>query len=202
LCGALGLGYDARVIVLDWLAAAVLFLHWPIPLYWLVVHPRVDYWRRHVRAAYVLGLLISWPPVTAGILLFRGDLFRTSPIVPLAVVAGLTLIAAEIWILIRVHSALGTARLVGTTELSGGGEVARAGIYARMRHPRYTGSFLAVAGACLVAGSRAMWIASAVWLALMRLAIHFEENELRGRFRTDYQQYAKDVPRFFPRIKD
>ena len=191
------------MIVLDWLAAAVLFLHWPIPLYWLVVHPQVDFWRKHVRAAYVLGLLASWPPVTAGMIVFRGELFRESPIAPLAsaaIAAGLTLIAAEIWILTRVHSALGTARLVGTTELSGGGEVAKTGIYAHMRHPRYMGSFLAVAGACLVAGSRAMWIASALWLVLMRLAIHFEENELGRRFGAVYEHYSRGVPRFCPRF--
>jgi protein-S-isoprenylcysteine O-methyltransferase Ste14 len=147
----------------------------------------------------VLGLLASWPPVTAGMIVFRGALFRRSPIAPLAVVAGLILITAEIWILTRVHSALGTARLVGTAELSGGGEVAKAGIYAHVRHPRYTGSFLAVAGACLVAGSRAMWIASALWFVLMRLAIHFEEKELRRRFGAAYEQYSRDVPRFYAR---
>jgi len=133
-------------------------------------------------------------------ILFRRELFRSRPSPLVAVAAGLVLIGCEVWILTRVHRALGTARLVGTTELSGGGEVARGGIYAYVRHPRYTGSFLAVAGACLVGGTQRMWIASAVWVVLMRLAIGFEERELGRRFGATYEQYRREVPGFVPRL--
>jgi protein-S-isoprenylcysteine O-methyltransferase Ste14 len=188
------------VTAFDWLAAVVLFLHWPIPFYWLALHPQVGFWRHHVRAAYVIGVLVSWPPVTAAMILFRRELFRSRPSPLVAVAAGLVLIGCEVWILTRVHRALGTARLVGTTELSGGGEVARGGIYAYVRHPRYTGSFLAVAGACLVGGTQGMWIASALWVVLMRLAIAFEERELGRRFGAAYEQYRREVPGFVPRL--
>ena len=40
------------------------------------------------------------------------------------------------------------ARLVGKTELSGGGVIEQGGIYGWIRHPRYAGSFLAILGAC------------------------------------------------------
>lgn len=187
------------MIALRWLAAAVLFLHWPIPLYWLAVHPQVGFWRRHVRSAYAVGVLASWLPVTAGMIVFRGELFRPRPSVA-AVIAGSILIVCEIWMVARVHAALGTARLVGRTELTGGGEMATTGIYSYVRHPRYTGSFLAVLGACLMAGSRAMWIGCAAWVVMMRLAIGFEERELRGRFGRAYERYSDQVPGFFPWI--
>ena len=58
---------------------------------------------------------------------------------------------------------LGTARLVGKTELSGKGELASHGIYAHLRHPRYVGSLLAIVGACLIAGTLWMWVVAAVW---------------------------------------
>ncbi|MGH9758363.1 MAG: methyltransferase family protein, partial [Candidatus Acidiferrales bacterium] len=89
--------------------------------------------------------------------------------------------------------------LVGKTELSWGGEIAEQGIYARIRHPRYTGSLLAICGACLVAGTRVAWILAAAWLLLTGIAIAFEEHEMRARFGASYENYARRVPRFFPR---
>jgi protein-S-isoprenylcysteine O-methyltransferase Ste14 len=181
-----------------WLAALVLFLHLPIPLYWFVVHPVRKFWRSHQKAAYVTGLLCSWPPVTAALVIYRHELFCADwPSAPM-LVAGVGLIVFEGWIFWRVHRDLGTARLVGKTELSGGGELERRGIYARIRHPRYTGSFLAILGACLLAGTRAMWAVAGLWLSLMLLAISLEERELRARFGRAYEEYACRVPRFIP----
>lgn len=183
-----------------WLAALVLFLNLPIPLYWFVVHPRIGFWRSHRKAAYITGLLCSWPPVTATMAVYRHELFR--PVWPSvwAIVTGLVFIVFEGWIFWRVRRDLGGARLVGQTELSGGGELAQQGIYARIRHPRYVGSFLAILGACLLAGTRAMWLVAGVWLLLTRITIAFEERELRARFGQEYADYCRRVPGFLPRL--
>lgn len=188
-----------------WLAAAVLFLQLPIPLYWFVVHPLVKFWRRHPKAAYVAGLLCSWPPVTAAVAVYRRELFRPDWPPAAAIAAGLALMIFEGWIFWRVHRDLGTSRLVGRTELSGSGEIAHRGIYARIRHPRYAGSFLAIVGACLLAGTRVMWMVAGAWLVLTLTAIALEERELRARFGAAYEEYCRRVPRFFPwprRLKD
>lgn len=188
------------MIVLDWLAAAVLFLQLPIPLYWYVMHPQVKFWRRHPKAGFLTGLLLSWPPVTAGLVVYRHELFRRAWPLAASIIAGFALILFEAWIFWRVNRDLGGARLVGKTELSGGGEIARAGIYARVRHPRYTGSFLAIVGACLLAGTRATWIVALVWAVLMLVAISFEEREMRARFGAAFEEYCRRVPRFVPLI--
>jgi protein-S-isoprenylcysteine O-methyltransferase Ste14 len=180
------------------IAAIVLFLHWPIPLYWFVVHPYVGFWRSHEKTGYVTGLLFSYLPVTLGIVLFRHELFRPDRPPLWRVLAGLTLLIFEGWIFWRVKRDLGTARLVGKTEIAGGGEIARDGIYANIRHPRYVGSFLAILGACLLAGTPAMWVSTGVWLLLIRLAIALEERELHARFGTLYEEYCGRVPRFLP----
>jgi protein-S-isoprenylcysteine O-methyltransferase Ste14 len=188
-----------------WLAAAVLFLQLPIPLYWFVVHPLVKFWRRHPKAAYVAGLLCSWPPVTAAVAVYRRELFRPDWPPAAAIAAGLALMIFEGWIFWRVHRDLGTSRLVGRTELSGSGEIAHRGIYARIRHPRYAWSFLAIVGACLLAGTRVMWMVAGAWLVLTLTAIALEERELRARFGAAYEEYCRRVPRFFPwprRLKD
>jgi protein-S-isoprenylcysteine O-methyltransferase Ste14 len=98
-----------------------------------------------------------------------------------------------------VRGDLGTARLVGKAELEGRGEIERGGIYSRIRHPRYLASFLAILGACLLAGTRLLYLAAAVWLALMAVVIALEEREMRTRFGATYRDYSRKVPRFFPR---
>lgn len=181
-----------------WIAAVVLFLQLPIPLYWFVMHPQVDYWRKHQKAGYITGLLLSWLPVTVLLVIFHRKLFRPTQPTLWEIAAGIALIIFEVWIFWRVKKDLGAKQLVGQTELSGGGEIVHHGIYARIRHPRYIGSFLAILGACFLAGTRATWIVAAIWLVLTRIAIALEERELRNRFGASYAEYCRRAPRFFP----
>lgn len=187
-----------RVTIPSWLAAVVLFLQLPIPLYWFVVHPFRAYWKRHPRAVYVVGLSCSWLPVTVALVAFHRELFTHSWPSSGALTAGISLIVLEVWVFWRVHRDLGTARLVGKTELAGTGEIERGGIYSRMRHPRYTASFLAIVGACLLAGTKEVWAAAATWLLLMSVVIAFEEREMHARFGVAYEDYCNKVPRFWP----
>ena len=192
--------YHARVKPTSWLAALILFLHLPIPLYWFVLHPLRGFWQSRQKAAYITAVLCSWPPMTAGLVIYRHELFRSGwPPLPMAVI-GVCLIIFEGWIFWRVHHDLGTSRLVGRTELAGGAELQSCGIYARIRHPRYTGSLLAILGACLLDGTRVAWLVAAAWLLLMLLAIALEERELRMRFGDPYREYCRRVPRFIPRL--
>jgi protein-S-isoprenylcysteine O-methyltransferase Ste14 len=188
------------VVLLRCVAAIVLFLQLPIPLYWFVVHPQVNFWRRHHNAAYITGLVLSWPPVTAAMILYRRSLFRKDMPPVWCIIAGLSLLVFEGWIFWRVKRDLGGARLVGKTELSGSGELARGGIYGRIRHPRYVGSFIAIVGACLLAGTRSLWIVTGAWTVLTLIAISLEERELRARFGAAYLDYCARVPRFIPLI--
>lgn len=184
-----------------WLAAAVLFLQLPVPLYWFVLHPAAQFWRRRTRAVYFIAVLLSWLPVTIAIIAFHDQLLRRDSAPAWQVVFGVSLIVLEAWVFWRVKRDLGGARLIGAPELSGGGEIAYTGIYARIRHPRYLGSFIALAGACMLAGTTTLWIVTAVWAVLMRGAIALEERELRRRFGTVYEAYSQRVPRFVPNFR-
>lgn len=146
----------------------------------------------------MVGLLLSWGPVTPCLVIFRRQIFRSNWPPAWETIPGLALIVFEGWIFWRVKRDLGSARLVGATELSGGGEIVHRGIYAHIRHPRYTGSFFAVLGACLIAGTRFMWTAAAVWSLLTLGAIALEEREMRARFGAAYEAYCRRVPRFLP----
>lgn len=185
--------------LLEWIAGIVLFLQLPIPLYWFAMHPLMRFWRtRPHGAAFLAGVIVAWPPVTVCLIVFRHELFRESAPPVAFIIAGLGLIAFEAWIFWRVKRDLGGARLVGKTELSGSGEIARTGIYSRIRHPRYAGSFLAIVGACLIAGTRIAWAVSIVWALLMFSAILLEEREMRRRFGAEFTAYCRSVPRFLP----
>jgi protein-S-isoprenylcysteine O-methyltransferase Ste14 len=186
------------VTLLRWIAGLVLFLQLPIPLYWFVLHPQIRFWRRHQKAAYVVGLLLSWAPVTVCLVIFRDRLLVAGAVAGWRIVLGLALIIFEAWIFWLVKRDLGAAKLVGATELSAGGEVISRGIYARIRHPRYLGSFLAILGACLLAGTTALWIVAGAWTVLTRIAIGMEEREMRARFGESYLAYCRRVPRFLP----
>jgi protein-S-isoprenylcysteine O-methyltransferase Ste14 len=181
-----------------WLAALVLFLQLPIPLFWFVLHPQVNFWRRHQTAGYITGVLVSWGPVTAFLILFHQDIFRHDWPPAWSIIVGLALLVLEASIFWRVKRDLGALKLVGKTELSGGGAVVHKGIYACIRHPRYVGSFLAILGACFLSGTRLMLAVGAVWCVLTLLVIALEERELRARFGTAYEEYCRRVPRFLP----
>jgi protein-S-isoprenylcysteine O-methyltransferase Ste14 len=186
------------VTYLRWVAGLVLFLQLPVPLYWLVMHPQIHFWRRHQKAAYFAGVLLAWPPVAMGLVAFRHKLFLVGAPSMWRMVLGFALIVFEGWLFWCARRDLGTARFVGTTELSAGGEVISRGIYAHVRNPRYDGSFLAIVGACFLAGTLGLWMVAAGWTILMLMAIAMEEREMRERFGESYLEYCRRVPRFLP----
>ncbi len=184
--------------LLDWVAAAVLILQLPIPLFWLMVHPRVEFWRRHVWAGFLVPGALAWGGMAAFLYAFRGRLFASERAPWWGIAVGLALVAADLCLLYRVEHELGRSRLVGHAELKGGGELATEGLYARVRHPRYAGMMFAVLGACLIAGTLQLWVVAAAWWLLALAAVRLEERELRARFGAAYDAYCTRVPRFLP----
>jgi len=182
----------------DWVAAVVLFLQLPIPLFWLIVHRKIEFWRKHMRAGYWVAGLSAWGIIAVFLYVFHERLFLSERAPTWAIAVGLGLMAADAYVLYGVKRDLGRSRLVGQTEMEGGGDLATQGLYARVRHPRYVGMMVAVLGACLVAGSRLLWGVAAVWWLLALAAIRLEERELRARFGEAYLAYSKRVPRFLP----
>jgi len=192
------------MIVFRWLAALVLFFELPVPIFWLVLHVPISFWRKRVRAAYLTAVLVAWGGVGIPLLIFRDALFSREAPPVWAMILGLALIACDGWLFHLAHRDMGTSRIVGRVELSGGGEMAGTGIYSRIRHPRYAGMMAAVAGACFLAATPAMWLVGALWWLLAMFAIAMEERELRARFGPAYIEYSRRVPRilqlrFWPR---
>lgn len=179
-------------------AGFFLIFELPIPIYWLVIHPFNSFWKTRVRAAFWFAGLVAWISGLVAFLLFRHSLLAATPPHGMAIAAGFVLIAVEIYLLARVERELGSRRLIGHAELTGTGELHTGGLYAHVRHPRYSGMFCAVAGAALLCGTRLLWAVLAIWSLFALLAIHMEEREMAVRFGEAYAAYRKRVPAFLP----
>jgi protein-S-isoprenylcysteine O-methyltransferase Ste14 len=180
------------------LAGFILFFELPIPIYWLILHPFNAFWRSRVNAAFWFAATAAWTLGGALLWNYRSHLLVGTRASALAIAAGLALIGAEVYLFIRVERELGSRRLVGHAELTGTGEMFTGGLYAYMRHPRYTGMFCAVIGAALLAGTPLLWAILALWWILALIVIRLEERELVQRFGLAYRDYQKRVPAFLP----
>src|SRR5216684_6164184 len=180
------------------IAGFVLFIELPIPIYWVILHPFNSFWRTRVRAAFWFAGLTAW--TCGGVLLwfYRHKLLAATRPSWFALAAGAALIAVEGYLFARVERELGSRRLVGHAELTGTGEMFSGGLYAHLRHPRYSGMFCAVVGAALLGGSLRLWAVLAAWWVLALIVIRLEERELAARFGPAYAAYRKRVPALLP----
>jgi protein-S-isoprenylcysteine O-methyltransferase Ste14 len=181
-------------------ALFVFFLDLPVPLYWFILHPFAKFWRTRIRAAFYIAGLGAWTVGGIFVFLFWNNfLAANSPSIPITLL-GLAFVAADGILVYRAGKDLGHMKLVGHAELTGKTDLVTEGIYRHIRHPRYAGMIAAIAGACLLAGSRWALIVSAIWLALVFAVILLEEREMRARFGPAYDVYCRAVPRFLPRF--
>ncbi|MGI9103467.1 MAG: methyltransferase family protein [Terriglobales bacterium] len=78
------------------------------------------------------------------------------------------------------------------------------GYYRYVRNPMYVGFGAAIVGAWMLFG-KARW-AALIAMALLAIAIHlfvvlYEEPTLRRKFGADYEEFCRNVPRWWPRLK-
>ena len=179
------------------IAMVVLAFEMPVPIYWLVLHVPVSFWRRHIQAAFPVVVLSAWGTIDLVLYGFRRELFRRELSLWPALV-GLALVAFDVFVFSKSEAALGGRRIVGHSELAGSRELVARGLYARVRHPRYLGMMAGVCGSCLIVASASLWAGSVLWLAVALLTIRAEERELRARLGPAYAAYAEQVPALLP----
>jgi protein-S-isoprenylcysteine O-methyltransferase Ste14 len=72
------------------------------------------------------------------------------------------------------------------------------GIHRYMRHPLYTGTFLAIWGAWVLFPFLSLLLSNAVITGYTLLAIRLEEEKLVAAFGDDYKAYQQRVPKLLP----
>jgi protein-S-isoprenylcysteine O-methyltransferase Ste14 len=179
------------------IAIFVLAFEMPVPIYWLILHQPVLFWRKHVRAAFPVAVVAAWGIVDFLLYRFHLELFQRDG-VSWPALLGLVLIGVDVFTFVKSEAVLGGRRIVGHSELAGSRELVARGLYTRVRHPRYLGMMSGVLGACLIVALPPLWAAGVVWLFLALLAIRAEEHELHVRLGPAYAAYAERVPALLP----
>ena len=173
-------------------------------IFWLLVHPFARFWRSLGKSRAYAVLCSAVVFVMACMIALRGRLLAVDSgmSIPLAGIGVLSLLVSG-WLLFKLRQKLTVRALVGVPELSpesGKGTLITDGIYARMRHPRYTQMTLAILGYALIANYPATYGAFVLWCFGIYAVTVLEERELSDRFGSAYSAYRARVPRFVPWI--
>jgi len=175
----------------------------PLFLYWLIIHPFVDFWRaKGIGTTYTIVLTIIGATMI-GLFAIRHDLltndFGTNYLLLTLGLISLIL-SARMRLAIQKHLSIKT--LLGFPEIAPDRfprELITDGIYARMRHPRYAQLLIALIGYALIANYLASYLAVALWVPGIYVIVLLEEKELNQHFGESYECYCRRVPRFLPR---
>ena len=175
----------------------------PIPFFWLVVHPAVGFWRRFGRRTYWLALPV-WGVLGTLLVVerrwvFAGRIQRSGWTWTVGV--GLALLA--VWLERKRRPELGLRCLVGLPELKLGhpaSGVVRSGMYRYLRHPRYLECMLTLLAFAAYTGCAGYFSLAILNVLLYQIVAPLEELELRERYGKAYEDYAREVPRFVPRL--
>ena len=172
-------------------------------IYWLIIHPFVDLWRRVGKGMTYTVLIVMY--VACGYLLWsvRGPLlaveYGTNQWLWLPAIA---FYVAAVWIQVRIKKLLTFKIMAGVPELdrSGkGGKLLDTGLYARIRHPRYLAVTLGTVAWALFANYLAVYVFVPLLVIGLVAIAWFEERELVERFGEEYVQYRRSVPMIIPR---
>jgi protein-S-isoprenylcysteine O-methyltransferase Ste14 len=187
---------------IDLLAMLACSVYCTIPLFWLVVHPFIDRWRRRGRRAYRLILPI-WAVFIAaafGILWpFRFARYYATWATWLPA-------AFLFWIGFSIYSSafksFDRVQVSGLPELEPGRhrqELVTTGIHGRVRHPIYLGHLCEILGWCVGTGLVALFALAGFAMITGAVMIRIEDRELEARFGEPYRAYRQTVPAVIPR---
>ncbi|MBI4473393.1 MAG: isoprenylcysteine carboxylmethyltransferase family protein [Acidobacteria bacterium] len=188
---------------LDFLAQGLVVVYPSVLIFWLIIHSNIDRWRSLGRRSYWIAAT-GLPVFGGSVLLFRERIFSIQwqpglvfqAIGAIAFIASLTIgyIAGQM---------IPTRTLVGLAELEphkATQPLLQRGIYARTRNPIYLAHWLLILSMAALTGYAANWLLFVVDCAILPFMIRAEQKELRMRYGAEFEDYARRVPRFFPKL--
>lgn len=187
--------------VVGWLACVV---YSTIPAFWLLIHPRAEFWRSLRRSPYriLLPLWIGmWALVGAITAPWRGIALYENrwTLIPAAALfcAGLVLYKLS-------HGEFSFTQLGGLPEVLPDHNqqcLVTTGIRARVRHPVYLGHLCEMLAWSLGTGLAVCWALIAFAIVTGVVMIRMEDAELEKRFGEEYRRYRSNVPAVLPRVR-
>jgi protein-S-isoprenylcysteine O-methyltransferase Ste14 len=186
---------------IGWLACVV---YSTIPAFWLLIHPRAEFWRSRRVSPYriLLPLWIAmWAAVATitapwrGVLLYENKWTWIPAGVPFCV--GLLLYKLS-------HRKFTLTQLGGLPEILRDHSQQRlvtTGVRARVRHPVYLGHLCEMLAWSIGTGLAVCRALTAFAIVTGAVMITLEEKELESRFGEEYRQYRMRVPAVLPAIR-
>lgn len=188
---------------IDTVALLFLILLFPIPFFWLLIHAVIGFWRRFGRRAFWVALPV-WVVSGALLVVGRHRIFAERFHRPAWTwIAGAGLLFLGFWLERQTHQAFGLRRLVGLPELQPGhpsSGVVRSGVYRYLRHPRYLQYMSTLLAFAFLTGAAGYFLLAILSVLLYQVVARLEERELRALYGNAYEDYARHVPRFLPRL--
>ncbi len=173
-----------------------------IPGYWLLIHPRTDYWRAQ-RSPYRVLL-----PVWGGMFLIV--VLATAPFRSMflyqsswAWLPAACLLAVGIGLYKAGGARFSLQQLQGLPELSTAHSeqpLVITGIRGRIRHPIYLAHFCEMVAWSVGTGLAVCFALTTLTIITGAIMIRAEDAELERRFGERYRAYYKAVPAIFPRL--
>jgi protein-S-isoprenylcysteine O-methyltransferase Ste14 len=185
---------------LGWLACVV---YSTIPLFWLMVHPRVHVWREKERSPFRV-LVPAWIVMWIGVGLLTGPwrevrLYSTA----WTWIPAVLLFALGFFIYSRSGAYFSWAQLGGLPEVRPDhpqDRLVTTGIRARVRHPVYLAHLCEMVAWSFGTGLLVCWVLTAFAITTGAVMIRMEDAELEKRFGEDFRRYRVSVPAVLPKI--
>ena len=188
---------------LDILALLVASGYCTIPLFWLIVHPFIERWRRRGRRAYrfilpvwggliAITFLLVWPFRSAH---FYVNWFTWAP-GAMFFLLGFSIYAAA-------FKSFDHTQVSGLAELEPDRhrqQLVTTGIRSQVRHPIYLGHLCEIVGWCIGTGLIAVYALAAFAIVTGAIMLRMEDRELEARFGESFQAYRDRVPAVVPRL--
>jgi protein-S-isoprenylcysteine O-methyltransferase Ste14 len=189
-----------RLRTVGWIACVI---YSTIPAFWLLIHPRAEYWRSRRKSPYKILLpvwIATWVAVAVLTAPWRRFLLYKSgltwlPAAPLFC-AGLILYKLS-------HQQFTLAQLGGLPEILPAGNQQRlvtTGIRSHLRHPVYLGHLCEMLAWSAGTGLAVCWALTAFAIVTGAVMIKMEDKELEKRFGQEYRHYRSRVPGLLPKI--
>ena len=181
-----------------WIACVV---YSTIPAFWLLIHPRIAYWRARRQSPYRI-LLPVWVAMWALVATITAP-WRGLPLYENRwtwIPAGL-LFCGGLVLYKLSHTRFTLTQLGGLPEIRpdhGQQRLVTTGIRAHVRHPVYLGHLCEMLAWSLGTGLAVCWALTALAIATGAVMINLEDKELENRFGEEYRQYRSTVPAVLP----
>jgi protein-S-isoprenylcysteine O-methyltransferase Ste14 len=183
------------------LAQSIVLLYPPVIFFWLIVHTQIRHWRSLGKRAYWIACLV-WPLFTIPALYFREQIFsRVFEVRAWSIALGAAAIMLAFGIARQAAKVISLKTLVGIPELEPSRNMQpllRSGIYSRTRNPVYLAHWLLILASAAWSGYAANWALFLLDTLLLPLMVRAEEQELLERYGTEFEDYRRAIPRFFP----